>query len=375
MDAYHPKRRITLSFAGRNGRDFIAVAFGGDASLRERLTQEPGAVADGGEVLIPADGFVLADFFDRYVGDAFIDYSAIKEAPSRQKPEPVTPPRPDLPPGFLEKLRQVRYSDHTVRVYTTYFRDFQEYFEGCDIDRITPEEINGYLVFLINEKGISTCQQNQRINAIKFYYEKVLGQPRRCYAVSRAKREKTLPDVLSKEEVRAILSAVVTDLRFWCMFSVLYSAGLRISELLALKPDDINVSRSLIRVRQGKGRKDRFTLLSKPLIKKLTEYRELYKPKVWLFERMPGEQFTESIVSKRLKAAAQEAGITKRIYPHLLRHSFATHLIEQGTDLKIVKELMGHNSIRTTEIYVHIADTFKSNIKSPLDDILEEDEL
>ena len=375
MDAYHPKRRITLSFAEWKGRDYIAIAYGGDASLRRRLSDEPGAVAKGGTVYIPADRFVLTDFFDRYVGEAFIDYSAIKESPPKPKPKPTQPSRPDLPPGFMEKLRQVRYSDHTVRVYTTYFRDFQEYFEGCDIDRITPEEINGYLVFLINEKGISTCQQNQRINAIKFYYEKVLGQPRRCYAVSRAKREKTLPDVLSKEEVRAILSAVVTDLRFWCMFSVLYSAGLRISELLALKPDDINVSRSLIRVRQGKGRKDRFTLLSKPLIKKLTEYRELYKPKVWLFERTPGKQFTESIVSKRLKAAAQEAGITKRIYPHLLRHSFATHLIEQGTDLKIVKELMGHNSIRTTEIYVHIADTFKSNIKSPLDDILEEDGL
>lgn len=375
MDAYHPKRRITLSFAEWKGRDYIAVAHGGDASLRRRLSDEPGAVAKGGTVYIPADGFVLTDFFDRYVGEAFIDYSAIKEAPPKPKQKLTPPSRPDLPPGFMEKLRQVRYSDHTVRVYTTYFRDFQEYFEGYDIDRITPEEINGYLVFLINEKGISTCQQNQRINAIKFYYEKVLGQPRRCYTVSRAKREKTLPDVLSKEEVRAILSAVVTDLRFWCMFSVLYSAGLRISELLALKPDDINVSRSLIRVRQGKGRKDRFTLLSKPLIKKLTEYRELYKPKVWLFERTPGEQFTESIVSKRLKAAAQEAGITKRIYPHLLRHSFATHLIEQGTDLKIVKELMGHNSIRTTEIYVHIADTFKSNIKSPLDDILEEDGL
>lgn len=375
MDAYHPKRRITLSFAEWKGRDYIAVAHGGDASLRRRLSDEPGAIAKGGTVYIPADGFVLTDFFDRYVGEAFIDYSAIKESPPKPKSKPTQPSRPDLPPGFMEKLRQVRYSDHTVRVYTTYFRDFQEYFEGCDIDRITPEEINGYLVFLINEKGISTCQQNQRINAIKFYYEKVLGQPRRCYTVSRAKREKTLPDVLSKEEVRAILSAVVTDLRFWCMFSVLYSAGLRISELLALKPDDINVSRSLIRVRQGKGRKDRFTLLSKPLIKKLTEYRELYKPKIWLFERMPGEQFTESIVSKRLKAAAQEAGITKRIYPHLLRHSFATHLIEQGTDLKIVKELMGHNSIRTTEIYVHIADTFKSNIKSPLDDILEEDGL
>ena len=142
------------------------------------------------------------------------------------------------------------------------------------------------------------------------------------------------------------------------------------------KCGDINEPRSLIRVRQGKGKKDRYTLLSKPLMKKLTEYNRLYKPKVWLFEHRPGEPFTESIVSKRLKAAAREAGITKRIYPHLLRHSFATHLLEQGTDIKIVKELMGHNNIKTTERYVHIADTFKSNIKSPLDDLLmEEDEV
>lgn len=193
MDAYHPKRRITLSFAEWKGRDYIAVAHGGDASLRRRLSDEPGAVAKGGTVYIPADGFVLTDFFDRYVGEAFIDYSAIKESPPKPKPKPTQPSRPDLPPGFMEKLRQVRYSDHTVRVYTTYFRDFQEYFEGCDIDRITPEEINGYLVFLINEKGISTCQQNQRINAIKFYYEKVLGQPRRCYTVNRASARKHFP--------------------------------------------------------------------------------------------------------------------------------------------------------------------------------------
>mgnify|MGYP000001825249 FL=1 len=270
----------------------------------------------------------------------------------------------------------MRYSDHTVRVYTSYFRDFQQHFEGCKIETVTPGEINDYLLYLIHEKNISSCQQNQRINAIKFYYEKVLGQERRCYKVNRAKREKTLPDVLSKEEIKKILDATVTDLRFFCMFSILYSAGLRISELLELKPGDINESRSLIRVRQGKGKKDRYTLLSKPLMKKLTEYNRLYKPKVWLFEHRPGEPFTESIVSKRLKAAAREAGITKRIYPHLLRHSFATHLLEQGTDIKIVKELMGHNNIKTTERYVHIADTFKSNIKSPLDDLLmEEDEV
>ena len=185
----------------------------------------------------------------------------------------------------------------------------------------------------------------------------------RCYSVNRAKREKTLPDVLGKDEIKWILDVAAKDLRFFCIFSILYSAGLRISELLELKPGDINESRNLIRVRQGKGRKDRYTLLSRPLMKRLAEYNRLYKPKA----------FTESIVSKRLKAAAREAGITKRIYPHLLRHSFATHLLEQGTDIKIVKELMGHNNIKTTERYVHIADTYKSNIKSPLDDLLTEE--
>lgn len=238
---------------------------------------------------------------------------------------------------------------------------------------IRPEEINAYIVHLIDTRGISSCQQNLRINSIKFYFEKVLGLERKCYEVKRAKRERTLPDVLSKEEIKSILDATGPDIRLFCMFSLLYSAGLRISELLDLKPHDINVSRSLIRVRQGKGRKDRYTLLSKPLVRKLTEYTKLYKPQEWLFERYKGEPFTESIVSKKLKEAAKEAGITKRVYPHLLRHSFATHLIEQGTDLKIVKELLGHNQLKTTEMYVHIADTFKSSIRTPLDDILESD--
>lgn len=369
MDAYRPKQRITLSFAKRNGRKCIAAAYGGDDTLRQNLSREPGAIMTGDTAYLPAENFVLAEFFDRYVKMAFIDYSAIKETAPRKEEDK----RPPLPEGYLEKLQQVRYSDHTVRVYTSYFRDFQQYFEGRKIETVTPGEINDYLLYLIHEKNISSCQQNQRINAIKFYYEKVLGQERRCYKVNRAKREKTLPDVLSKEEIKKILDVTVTDLRFFCMFSILYSAGLRISELLELKPGDINESRSLIRVRQGKGKKDRYTLLSKPLMKKLKEYNKLYKPRIWLFERRPEEPFTESIVSKRLKAAAREAGITKRIYPHLLRHSFATHLLEQGTDIKIVKELMGHNNIKTTERYVHIADTFKSNIKSPLDDLLMEE--
>lgn len=369
METYRAKPRIRLSPTVRYGRKFIEVAFDDD-SLRIPLSKEEGIQLVGGKAYLPEEHFVLAEFFDRYVKMAFIDYSSIRELGPRKQEDS----RPPLPEGYLEKLEQVRYSGHTVRVYTSYFRDFQQHFKGRDIGTITSGEINDYLLYLIHEKNISSCQQNQRINAIKFYYEKVLGQERRCYKVNRAKREKTLPDVLSKEEIKKILDMTAKDLRFFCVFSILYSAGLRISELLNLKPGDISESRFMIRVRQGKGRKDRYTLLSKPLMKKLAEYNRLYRPKVWFFERRPGEPFTESIISKRLKAAALEAGITKRIYPHLLRHSFATHLLEQGTDIKIVKELMGHNNIKTTERYVHIADTFKSNIKSPLDDLLTEEE-
>ena len=368
MDIYQNKPRMKLTPTVRYGRKFIEAAFDDD-SLRIPLSKEEGIQLVGGKAYLPEEHFVLAEFFDRYVKMAFIDYSSIRElGPKKQEDS-----RPTLPEGYLEKLKQVRYSEHTVRVYTSYFQDFQQHFKDRDIKGITSADINSYLLYLIREKNISSCQQNQRINAVKFYYEKVLGQERRCYKVNRAKREKTLPNVLSKEEIKMILDVVAKDLRFFCMFSILYSAGLRISELLELKHGDIDESRNLIRVRQGKGKKDRYTLLSKPLMKKLTEYNRLYRPKVWFFERRPGEPFTESIVSKRLKAAAREADITKRIYPHLLRHSFATHLLEQGTDIKIVKELMGHNNIKTTERYVHIADTYKSNIKSPLDDLLTEE--
>lgn len=300
MKAYQEREKITLAFSTRGRKKYVEVKFGGD-DIRLLLSKEQGVLFDNNRAYPPVDCFVLSDFFERYVEQAFIDFSQIIEAPKKK--------------------------------------------------------------------------QVVRINAIKFYYEKVLGQERRCYKVHRAKREKTLPDVLSKEEIKSFLAVASVDIRFYCMYSILYSAGLRINELLSLKPDDIDVSRSLIHVRQGKGKKDRYTLLSKPLVGKLSEYRERYNPETWLFERETGVQFSESIVSKKLKEIALEAGITKRVYPHLFRHSFATHLIEQGMDLKIVQELLGHNNIKTTEVYVHIADTYKSKIKSPLDDILTEETL
>lgn len=316
MKVYQSKPRITLSPAIRDGQKYVEVEFDEDDAIRLSLSKEKGVRFEGDRAYLPEEGFDLSGFFDRHVETAYINYSALKNT----LPKKSGKTSPAIPPGYAEMLRQLRYSEHTVRAYTAYFKEFQQYFAGRNLRYIRPEEINAYIVHLIDTRGISSCQQNLRINSIKFYFEKVLGQERKCYEVKRAKRERTL-----------------------------------------------------IRVRQGKGRKDRYTLLSKPLVRKLTEYTKLYKPQEWLFERYKGEPFTESIVSKKLKEAAKEAGITKRVYPHLLRHSFATHLIEQGTDLKIVKELLGHNQLKTTEMYVHIADTFKSSIRTPLDDILEID--
>ena len=180
MEIYTPKTKIKLSPVIRNGREFVEVTFGNDNDIRLSLSKEENVLLVGGRAYLPAEDFVLAEFFDRYVKMAFIDYSAIKETAPRKEEDK----RPPLPEGYLEKLQQVRYSDHTVRVYTSYFRDFQQHFEGRKIETVTPGEINDYLLYLIHEKNISSCQQNQRINAIKFYYEKVLGQERRCYKVN-----------------------------------------------------------------------------------------------------------------------------------------------------------------------------------------------
>lgn len=228
----------------------IEITFENNDDVRLLLSKEKGVLFDGNKAYLPAENFVLAEFFERYVNFVFIDYSKVTDTTNKPKTEKTT--RPELPAGFLEKLKQMRYSEHTIRVYTTYIGDFQQYFAGSNLKKISPDEINAYLLYLIEKKSISSCQQNQRINAIKFYYEKVLCNERHCYKVNRAKREKALPDVLGKEEVKAFLTIAKGNLRFYFMYSLLYSAGLRVSELLNLKPDDKNISRSLIHVRQGK---------------------------------------------------------------------------------------------------------------------------
>ena len=353
---------IVLYKEKRDNREYIRIDYAGNKEIHELLTQDTGVETFGYEsAYITAATFRLPDFYDRYSPHAYIDYSRVY----------VRHPKPQreytLPEGYLELLEQKRYSPSTIKTYRAYFSDFMEYHKGRNIDRLKVADINKYILYLVNEKKISVSQQNMRINAIKFYYEQVKGGQRQYYGgITRAKEYKSLPEVLSRNEVSRILSCL-SNPKHRCMISLIYSAGLRRSELLNLTPKDIISERMLVRI-MGKGRKCRYSLLSEKLLKDLREYFKEYRPQKWLFEgEKPGEQYSASALVKVLKEAASRAGIKHRVHVHMLRHSFATHLLEQGTDLRTIQELLGHNDIKTTSIYLHVTSAHKSSIPNPLD--------
>lgn len=271
---------------------------------------------------------------------------------------------------YEDLLIQKRYSNNTQRVYCNYFNDFINYFNEVNLEVISKEQINSYVLTLIRSKNISTSQQNQRINAIKFYYEKVLGRERQYYELHRPKKEHKLPKVLSKNEVKKILDSCI-NIKHKCILMLFYSAGLRRSELINLKISDINSERMIINIIGAKGKKDRISLLSENTLKLLRKYYKEYKPSEWLFEGPNGKKYSPTSTANILKKAARIGGIKKNVTPHMLRHSFATHLLEQGTDLRYIQELLGHNSSRTTEIYAHVSTKAINKIKNPIDDFFE----
>lgn len=192
--------------------------------------------------------------------------------------------------------------------------------------------------------------------------------PNRFYAIERPKKQKTLPKVISKEEVSAMIKSV-QNIKHKCIISLLYSAGLRMNELLSLKVQNIDSKRMVIHVNQAKGNKDRLTILSPNLLSDLREYYKTYIPKNYLFEGPSGKKYSSVSVNKIVKKAAHHAKVLQPVTAHILRHSFATHLLEDGVDLRYIQSLLGHNSSLTTEIYTHVATNHIKNIKSPLDSL------
>ena len=269
------------------------------------------------------------------------------------------------PEEFLLKLELRRYANSTVKTYVTFFELFINFHKDKELKALDENDIRVFLQHLIQKKH-SNSYVNQAINAIKFYYEVVLGMPNRFYEIERPRKESKLPKVISKEEILSIIENT-NNIKHRCIVQLLYGSGLRRSELLNLKLDDIDSKRMLVRVVGSKGNKDRLTLLSKTALNDLRKYYTKYEPHIYLFEGKKGIKYSGASVLKIVKTAAEKARIRTTVTPHVLRHSFATHLLESGTDLRQIQVLLGHGSTKTTEIYTHVATNTFESIKNPLD--------
>ncbi len=255
---------------------------------------------------------------------------------------------------MIDDMRIRNLSPSTIQSYLEKVSRFARQFRTSP-DRLGPEEVRSYLLSLI-DSGYSRSSLAQNVCALRFLYKITLQRPWQDEQLPFPKKEKRLPVVLSRQEVRAFLTASCLSLRQRTFFLTLYATGLRVSEGLGLLPTDIDSERMVLRVRQGKGKKDRYLPLSPRLLGALRKYWRALRPKRFLFEGMkPGKQLTKGAVEKACDPARRQAGIPKSVTPHTLRHSFATHLLEAGTDLRTIQLLLGHRSLSTTAIYLHVA--------------------
>lgn len=270
---------------------------------------------------------------------------------------------------FKNYLRSKRYSESTIATYSEALKSFLVFYRTKAIADITNEDVIVYNNEYILKNKLSASYQNQIVNAIKLFFQTIRETKMLVDKIHRPKRSKNLPNVLSKKEVKLILNAH-SNLKHKMMLSLIYSCGLRCGELLALQPVHIDSKRNIVMLKNAKGKKDRIVPLSPLILEMLREYFKLYKPKTYLFEGQSiGAQYDARSLQLILKQALQKAGITKPVTLHWLRHSYATHLLESGTDLRYIQELLGHNSSKTTEIYTHVSTKSIQQIKSPFDDL------
>lgn len=269
------------------------------------------------------------------------------------------------PEEFLQKLELKRYSMNTARIYISMFERFINAHIESDLLSINEAQIRLYLQGLVQEQH-SNSYINQMINSIKFYYEVVMEMPNRFYSIERPRKKESLPKVISAEEVQMIINNT-NNIKHKCIVSLLYSAGLRRGELLNLKIDDIDSKRMVINVKNGKGGKDRITILSPTVLADLRIYFKKWRPRIYLFESPTGDMYSAQSVLRVIKKAASNAKINKTVTPHMLRHSFATHLLENGTDLRYIQVLLGHSSSKTTEVYTQVAINNIKSIQSPIE--------
>jgi integrase/recombinase XerD len=270
---------------------------------------------------------------------------------------------------FNSFMKSKRYGNSTISVYTNALHIFFNFFKNKALKELTEQDFIHFNNEYILKKNLSSSYQNQVVNAVKLFFLTLDDRLMKIDQIHRPFREKKLPNVLSKEEVKLILNAPV-NIKHRAMLSLIYACGLRCGELLNLTLSDVDSKRNIVVIKQAKGKKDRIVPLSEKILEILRSYYLAFKPVKFLFEgQTPGEKYDPRSLQLVIKRAVKQAGISKPVTLHWLRHSFATHLMENGTDLRFIQELLGHNSSKTTEIYTHVSTKSIQNIKSPFDNL------
>lgn len=361
------KPKVILESGKHHNNDVVFLIFPKDADLISAVKML--GVAKWSHTkskwFIDKDKFELSKLSNAINEKAVIDTSGFKEKTITNIPAEIE--------QSLSKLKlwmeHKRYSSSTINTYIDAAKSFLMFTYPRPIKNINNEDVVRYVNEYIIKNGLSFSYQNQVVNAIKLFFKEVVHSGLDVEKLERPRREYRLPNVLSKEEVSSIIKAH-TNVKHKTMLSLIYACGLRRGELLNLKLTDIDSKRGLLIIKQAKGRKDRIAPISNKVIEMLREYYKMFKPRVWLFEgQNTGEQYSEKSLQNVLKQALAKAKINKPVTLHWLRHSYATHLLEAGTDLRFIQELLGHKSSKTTEIYTHVTTNSLQKIKSPFDDL------
>ncbi|MGX7668777.1 tyrosine-type recombinase/integrase [Flavobacterium pedocola] len=269
---------------------------------------------------------------------------------------------------LLDQLKLKGYSPNTLRSYANDFAQYLYYLKEINAKDCTEKEVREYLLYCINELRLKENTIHSRINAVKFYYQKVLFQDKIFLEIPRPKKQSKLPKALSMYEIRRIFEAT-ENLKHNTMLKLCYGMGLRLSEIINLKIANIDSTSMRVHIERGKGKKDRFVNLPESILEQLRNYYKEYRPKVYLFEGQHGGQYSSTSIQQVFKKSLEKAHITKKVGIHSLRHSFATHLLENGTDIRFIQELLGHRDIKTTFVYTHVTDNSIRKISSPLDNL------
>lgn len=306
--------------------------------------------------------------------------AAATAAPSPQK---TTPPAAASPAfrlishqnmaalaAFVQQLELKSYSPSTIRTYRNEFCQLLQTIQQTPVETLTADHLKRYMLYTVKKEGISENTAHSRLNALKFYFEQVLGREKFFWEIPRPKKRQQLPKVISEEKIITGLTGV-QNLKHKTILLLAYSAGLRVSEVISLRVTDINSDRMQIAVNDSKGKKDRVVTLSPAILELLRKYYKLCKPKTWLFEgQYAGEHYSSRAAQLIFKAAYKKLGLPPQCSFHSLRHSYATHLLESGTDIAYIQKLLGHNDIKTTLRYTRVSNRDIGKIESPLDKIL-----